>query len=274
VDSDQSNHLRRYFGQSAAIYADHIERAYGPLAASLVAYADIKSHDVVLDAGTGSGLAARFAAPQAATVYALDFSSEMTILASRLATRNVVQGDMHALPYPAATFDIVLAAFAFNSTNPSHTMRETARVLKNGGRLLIHEWGTVDDISDFVTDTLALYSVDEPSPELAAFREAQAIHLPWDDIYDIDDIESLLGNAGFVVDDVAVVVIPVRFESVEAFIAYKLAWPSRQMEYDALPPRVQKLLWGDLEENLAVHQHSDGSFVWEPNIIRMRAIYP
>jgi len=272
VDSVLTSHLRSYFNQSADAYAVDIERAYGPLAQSLVEYASIASVDAVLDIGTGSGLAARFASTRAKSVHAVDFAGQMVQLAYRLETPNVVQADMHFLPYPTNAFDIVLAAFAFNSTDPKVSMKEASRVLRPGRRLVIHEWGSVDDISEFVTETLALYATDDPDPELADFREAQELDLPWDDIYDVDDIEEILRGAGFDATEVGVVTIPVPFKSIEDFIGYKLAWPSRRMEFEALPDSVQKLCLADLLENLELCLQEDGTFVWEPNIIRINAI--
>ncbi|RNL79020.1 class I SAM-dependent methyltransferase [Nocardioides marmorisolisilvae] len=52
----------------------------------------------------------------------------------------VVDGDVHALAYPDASFDTVTASLVFCSvTDPQRALAEIHRVLKPGGRFLFHE---------------------------------------------------------------------------------------------------------------------------------------
>jgi ubiquinone/menaquinone biosynthesis C-methylase UbiE len=52
----------------------------------------------------------------------------------------VVDGDVHALDYPDASFDTVTASLVFCSvTDPQRALAEIHRVLRPGGRFLFHE---------------------------------------------------------------------------------------------------------------------------------------
>jgi ubiquinone/menaquinone biosynthesis C-methylase UbiE len=87
-------------------------------------------------------------------VCALDLSPEL-IRQGRRRARGVhnlefVRGDARAIPFPAGSVDVVLAAFGLSelsSAARSQCLREIERVLTRGGRLL------VVDIDDPVRDT-------------------------------------------------------------------------------------------------------------------------
>jgi SAM-dependent methyltransferase len=97
----------------------------------------------VLDAGCGEGYLARLLARRGATVTGIDFSTKQ-IEAAR--SQNVMDGlavrfdvgDVATLPYGDATFDLVVCNHLMNDLqDPTETIREFARVLRSGGRLII-----------------------------------------------------------------------------------------------------------------------------------------
>ncbi len=263
--------LIAYFEEAAASYAEHIEPAVGPLTTVLVRAAAIQPGERVLDLGTGSGVAARHAAALGAEVFALDFSPAMLGAARRRSTPHLFCADMHALPLPPCSFDVVLAAFAFNSTAPTISMAEAWRVLKPGGRLALHEWGTEDVLEAILNDTLAAYAVEEPPPDLAAIRERANIPLPWDDLDGMEDIVGMLRDVGFVRIRAAVINPAVWFDDARAFMRYKLAWPVRQAELRAMPPDIKSLCLSDLEENLSAQAEATGRLQWRPNVVQIVA---
>jgi hypothetical protein len=181
---------------------------------------------------------------------------------------------MHRLPFRPKAFDVALASFAFNSTDPVLSMREAWRILVPGGRLIMQEWEETDSLSELFADTIADYAVENPSPELAAMRtEKEAAH-PWDDVIDVADIVEELEQAEFTRIEGDVVTVPVRFANASTFIRYKLAWPGSKTEVDAMPGEMRRLCLSELREKLAVHAGADGGLIWQPRVVRIRAYKP
>lgn len=103
----------------------------------------------VLDAGCGDGTYALGAAERGALVTGVDLSEDMlTVARGRSAARDVKvdwrRGDVMALPFPDASFDLAMAITLLCLVpDPRGAVRELARVLVPGGRLVIgdlHRW--------------------------------------------------------------------------------------------------------------------------------------
>lgn len=74
-----------------------------------------------------------------------------------------IQGDAEALPFPDASFDLVTCRMAAHHfPHPAHAVREAARVLKPGGRLLLLDLYAPDDpeLDRFINE---LEKVRDPS---------------------------------------------------------------------------------------------------------------
>ena len=181
---------------AASQYAD-IEPAFGPLANGLIDFVRLRASESVLDVGTGSGLAARASLSSCRTVLALDFSRAMLRSAKGYGVGNLLQSDMHDLALSSSVFDVVLASFALNSTDPVRCLSEIDRVLLPGGRFAMQEWGASDPLSMLVTDTIAIYAVDDPPSELDTVRTAVEIAVPWDDVDEPEDVVCMVKEAGF-----------------------------------------------------------------------------
>ena len=118
-----------------------------PPAGELVKFAGLKHGETVLDVGCGTGVVAITAARAGARVTGLDLTPELLAQAredARVAnTEDIVwtEGDAENLPYPDASFDVVLSQFGHMfAPRPDVAVAEMRRVLKPGGRVVFATW--------------------------------------------------------------------------------------------------------------------------------------
>ena len=96
----------------------------------------------VLDIASGDGVLAELLAPHSRRYVCVDASARVVAAASErlkpFANVEVREGDMHALPFPDASFDLVVLMHALTyASKPAQAVAEAARVLRRGGRLLL-----------------------------------------------------------------------------------------------------------------------------------------
>ena len=107
----------------------------------LTAEAVVQPADRVLDACCGTGDLALAAEREGGRVTGLDFSDRM-LERAREKSRTIewVRGDVTALPFEDASFDVATVGFGIrNVPDLEDALRELARVLRPGGRLGILE---------------------------------------------------------------------------------------------------------------------------------------
>ncbi|HSN68991.1 MAG TPA: ubiquinone/menaquinone biosynthesis methyltransferase, partial [Thermoanaerobaculia bacterium] len=116
----------------------------------LVRWSGARAGERVLDCATGTGdLAIAFARAvgPSGSVVGTDFSAEMLAPAPAKAERARVivrfeQADVTALPYPDSSFDVASIAFGIrNVADRVAGLREMARVVRPGGRVMVLEFG-------------------------------------------------------------------------------------------------------------------------------------
>lgn len=143
-------------------------------AAKLVEYAGVRAGQEVLDVACGTGVVALTAARRGARTRGLDLSPVLLQEAQRNAAMigtsiEFLEGDVEALPYADATFDVVLSQFGHMfAPRPDVAVREMLRVLKPGGRLAFSTWPP----ELFIGRVFALVSQYLPPPPGAAAPSA------------------------------------------------------------------------------------------------------
>jgi SAM-dependent methyltransferase len=96
----------------------------------------------LLDAGCGTGLALQLAARRGARVAGLDAAVALLAVArERLPEADLRVGDIEAMPFDDAMFDVVTAFNAVQyAAEPPAAVAEMARVARPGGRVAIGVW--------------------------------------------------------------------------------------------------------------------------------------
>ena len=142
--SSTNDTVRRQFGAAATAYATSSVHASGPDLSALVEAARLTGAERVLDLGCGAGHTALALASRSASVTAVDLTAEMLSVAEGLTRERKITNitfelaDVAALPFPAASFDLVVSRYAAHHfAAPERALPEAARVLAPGGALLL-----------------------------------------------------------------------------------------------------------------------------------------
>ncbi|HEU5100682.1 MAG TPA: methyltransferase domain-containing protein [Roseiflexaceae bacterium] len=136
--------VQKQFAPVAANYATSAVHVAGPDLTAMLAAADARADQRVLDAGCGAGHTALAFAPLVAEVVALDLTEAMLAQGRKLSRdrgiANIIfqRGDVERLPFPDASFDLVTSRYsAHHYPHPQVALGEFTRVLKPGGAFLL-----------------------------------------------------------------------------------------------------------------------------------------
>ncbi|MCW3782619.1 class I SAM-dependent methyltransferase [Defluviimonas salinarum] len=202
---EQSYATTNYGGDAPCNYQKFFVPSIGrPVAEDLVAQANLKSGEHVLDVGCGTGVVTRMAAGQVlpgGTVTGLDLNQGMLATARVNTAPEIgidwVEADAAAIPLDDALFDVVLCQMSLQFiTNKIAALREMRRVLKPSGRILLNVPGPKPLLFAAMNDSIAR----RLSQDAAAFLDLVfAMHDP-------AELRDLFESAGF--KDVSVTAVP------------------------------------------------------------------
>lgn len=153
-------------------YAEEAGNVMVPFARNALALLEPKPTWNLLDVAAGSGAFTLEAAPQVASVEALDFSPGMLaelhrrIGGSGATNIKVHAGDGQALPFADATFDAAASMFGLMFfPDRARGFAEMFRVLKPGGRAVVSSWAPVEQSPLMVLMFGALCAADPERPK-------------------------------------------------------------------------------------------------------------
>lgn len=156
VDPANEAQARAWDGDEGAYWAaraEHYERSMAAYRDAFFAAAAIRPRDRVLDVGCGTGGTTRDAARAAydGSVLGLDLSAAMldrarvTAAAEGLTNVDFVQGDAQVHTFAESAFDVAVAqSVAMFFGDPVAALRNVARALVPGGRLVLLTWRPID----------------------------------------------------------------------------------------------------------------------------------
>ena len=135
------------WGERADDWAEAMEGVVRPLYEEVLQRFDVAPGSRLLDAGCGAGGFIALALARGATVTGIDATPALLSIARRRSpAARIDQGDIEALPYADASFDLVTGFNSFQySGDPVRALGEARRVARKGARVIIATWGKPED---------------------------------------------------------------------------------------------------------------------------------
>ncbi len=131
------------WGRRAAEFASLSEPANCREYVAMHQHLGVGSGTRLLDIACGAGLAVELAAARGADCAGIDASHRLVAVAQdRTPQADVRVGDMHALPWPDGSFDVVTSFRGIWGTTPQ-AVAEVRRVLRPGGLMGLTVWGHI-----------------------------------------------------------------------------------------------------------------------------------
>lgn len=133
----------RLWGARARDWADIQEATVKSVYEAVLDRTKVGSGTRYLDVGCGAGGAAQLASVRGARVSGIDAAENLISIARERTPAGDFQiGDLEALPYADATFDVVTGFNSFQyAANPAVALGEARRVAKPHGMIVVMTWG-------------------------------------------------------------------------------------------------------------------------------------
>lgn len=187
-----------YGSDSVGNFAESYEKYFVPTlglphAVDLVAEADLRHGEKVLDVGCGTGIVSRLAAERvgsAGKVVGLDANAEMLDTARAVCPPSLewIETSAESISLPDESFDVVLSQYALQFVpDKSAALKEILRVLSPGGQMVLTVPGKVPDIMEIAEHAIARHISDDAAGFLRAVFS----------LHDPDAIQQLVQEAGF-----------------------------------------------------------------------------
>jgi len=239
--------------------------------------------DVILDVGTGSGLAVRElckTTPSVGLVVGIDSSEEMIRLAHRRAAsaglKNVKFLKMLAeeLRFPDGFFDVVVSNCGINVAGFSQSVKEICRVLRPGGVFTFNDWHLIDVKPHRIFgETLRKHRTATPSPQLGLERAALATLESCSRSLGRKGQLQIVREAGFKKTSLVTHTHRVRLNRIQDFLRIRLCRSTIRREMSEMTASKRRIFLSDLRSALKQFIHDD-AFVFDWDVFYMRANKP
>lgn len=239
--------------------------------------------DVILDVGTGSGLAVRElckTTPSVGLVVGIDSSEEMIRLARRRAAsaglKNVKFLKMLAeeLRFPDGFFDVVVSNCGTSIAGFSQCVKEIFRVLRPGGVFAFNDWHLIDVKPHRIFgEILGRHRTATPSPQLARERAALATLESYHRSLDTKAQLQILREAGFKKASLVTRTHRVHLNSIQDFLRIRLCRSKIRREMSEMTASNRRIFLSDLRSGLKQFVRDD-VFVFDWDVFYIRANKP
>jgi ubiquinone/menaquinone biosynthesis C-methylase UbiE len=200
-------------------------------------------------------------------VAGLDLNAGMIAVARSIPTAPGSMIDWHegsalALPFPGASFDVVLCQQGLQFfPDKALGLREMRRVLRAGGRLALSVWNSSGPYNTAVGEALAVGIGQEVANRFLASRRAPTGK----------ELRQLAADAGFSAIEVRVDRITVDLPAVDTFALDHLAATPVAADIAAADIRVREEIGQGVKERLGRYVHEHGaSYPEETNVLTAR----
>ena len=244
---------------SAEAYERYLASAFSPWAAQLVDRAGVTAADRVLDAACGTGIVARHAAARTGPtgrVVGVDINDDMLRVARAAAAAifppiEWQHGDVAALPFADATFDVVCCEQALQFfSDPVAALGEMRRVLDADGRVAVSVCRAIRHAPTYAALAAAL--------ERHVGREAGAIMRSPFARWDTPQVQALLAAAGFTNARVVIEACSLRYPSCQEFVRREVSSSPLAEVVRALSDQDRNAVVRAVGEAVADHLDDDG----------------
>jgi len=243
------------WGALARDWAMYGEQLGLPLQGAALDAAHVTAGTRLLDAGCGAGLLTVLASFRGAQVTAVDAAASLLeVVRERVPSADVRQCDLEALPFGDAAFDAVTAVNSiFYASDMNAAMRELARVVRPGGRVVITAWGPPERCQAIADLFSKVGPLMPPPPPGSADAHPGALSRP-------GELANLLKRAGLQVVDEGEVACPFVFPDAEiSWRAHRSAGPN-QMAIAHSGEAAVRAVYADVDRT---HTRPDGTIRYE-----------
>jgi ubiquinone/menaquinone biosynthesis C-methylase UbiE len=253
-------------------------------ASDLVSGAKVRRGQIVLDVGTGTGVAAIEAAKRVrpgGIVFGIDRSSPIVKLAEatkpRVAARNLCYLVMDAdhMLFQDEFFDGVVSNCGISYVNFPGTVCEVFRVLRKGGTFGLNDWHLIDvPAHRKFGEILQQYRTDRPSEKLQILRAALSTYEHTGNRYAAPRVvQDELKRAGFNETTLQIRNYRIRLHGVQQYLDLRLKRAALQQELVELSRLQRTRLLTELKSGLKSFERG-GRFImdWNVNFIRAKKL--